>query len=260
MLQNIVTCQLKLNLPKLVQQNACGVACILQVLKFKNVLKQTNEDVFLDFLRFGKYTFPRVELELEGLPQPIPYSILDPSKKTIENTQKEISELFDKQELTSKNIRLNSTVNNEYLPTFLLKTGSDSRGICEYLRSLGITSKLYELSIDKNTTNKNIKHTIYSDLNTFMDTFSLELNQEKMIIASVKMEALTHLKEVSKIIYKDNISELTHLVCIKKEKGSIYIIDPLIEQVSSAIVETNLDQLRVAMTKNRIKSRFIVIN
>jgi len=260
MLQNIVTCQLKLNLPKLIQQNACGVACILQVLKFKNALKQSEEDLFLDFLSFGKYTFPRIELKLEGLSQPIPYSILDPSKNTIENAQKEISELFKGQEETGYNTNLNNTVNNEYLPTFLLKTGSDSRGICEYLRYQVITSKLYEFSSDKNTASKNIKHTIYSDLNAFMDTFTLELNQGKMIIASVKMEALPHLKEVSKLIYKDNTSELTHLVCIKKENSNIYIIDPLIEQISNAIVKTNLDQLQVAMTENRAKSRFIAIN
>ncbi|MBD3366441.1 hypothetical protein GF360_03850 [candidate division WWE3 bacterium] len=257
--------QLDMMLPKVLLLNACGIASMVQVLNYFNKLDKSPEDLFLDFVEFGKYTRPLVNVIFPSLPGiKIPYA---PVLNTMERGEvleevKAWSKLNSQRDNIKGRVSISVDLPTDitYLPTFSIKYGTDSRGMKSFLTSKGLDVSLYEYT-EGGIEGDSLNHTIMRDVKRFVKTLQKFLSEGELIVVSLRKSAVPYLNSLAAEIYGSEAPELedTHLVTLKQIEGKIYVVDPLVRDSREAIRCISPSHLLEGLTGDRFRSRFLVV-
>lgn len=263
MIQEIHQAQHKLNLPEIVQSTACGAASIVQTLNYFEIPYESAEKVFWDFVFTGRYSRKIISLEFEGWEDfKIPFDFLSPGEDDREGLDR-VGEWREKKGVEEKfRAFVEERKSKGYLPTFLLRFGSDSRGIRRFLGKKGLGAVLYEFKTKSVLeTSENRNHRIYLQGKDLVEMALKELDKDRFLICSVEKGKIPYLKKVSEKIYGAESAELseTHLVTVKSILGKIYFIDPMIEDSEDALQEVKKDVFARALAGDRCSGHFISI-
>jgi hypothetical protein len=230
-LKKIAFSQFSFQLPKRIQSTTCGVASLIQTLNFYEILYESPEKVFENFVKLAKYSARYTVLNFPELNFPIPYSI-EP-----EDEGKAVDDLV---------VQLCEPNSNEYLPTYLLKIGSDARGMSQFLRNLNLKARTFEFKD--------------ADSVQFKEDLQNELTLGKWLIASVKLTHIPHLMKRGNREYQERHRFITHLVNLYMLDGDLWMIDPLTREGEEAAMKVDFVEVVKAMTEDRNRGQFISIN
>lgn len=230
-LKQIAFSQFNFRLPKRIQSSTCGVACMVQTLNFFEIPFESAEKVFENFVKLAKYSERYTFLNFPELDFAIPYSI------EVDDVGKEVDD---------KIVQLAEANSNDYLPTYLLKIGSDARGMSQFLRNLNLKARIFEFKD--------------ADPVQFKEDLQNELTLGKWLIASVKLTHIPHLMKRGNREYQERHRFITHLVNLYLNEGELWMIDPLTREGEEAAMKVDFDEVVKAMTEDRVRGQFISLN
>lgn len=249
------TSQFNLSLPIPVQKCCCGIASAIFVLRyFKVNLETSDTDLALDFMDYGQYTQPIIGVQFANYPSRTFPVLLSKSEKqadiemSIEQAKTFLDVYSDKLTTIGYDLEIIYPNHQKYTPAFLMRNGTDVRGLSRWLNMQGLKTKVYEYREKIPQIDLEPNHKIITNKEAFVSMFESELlNGNSLLISSVIQSKFLYTKEVD--IVRDIRFTGTHVVVAKKGRGENFVTyaDPAYKNGNLGVKQIRLEDFLEAM-------------
>ncbi len=243
------TSQFNLGLPKPVEKCCCGVASAIFTLKyFVPEVKDSNNDLAMNFINSGQYTKPLIGVKFKNqsdhiFPVLLAKSEKEPDIQTALEQAKDFLKVYADETTSGEyTLEVTTTTDAKYAPYFLMRSGTDIRGISNWLASYGLQTEIieyreqgYENQLEKN-------HTVYSNRGLFINIFKKHLAENNtLLISSVILKKLDY-KDNADVVRDDKLTG-THLIVATQDCDGNYLLymDPAYKSWNSGIRRVNIE-------------------
>lgn len=262
------TSQFNLGLPKPVERCCCGVASAIFTLKyFIPEIKDSNNNLAMDFINSGQYTRPLIGVKFKDQPDNIFPVLLSKSEnesdiQTAIEQAKDFLKVYAGDVTSDKYIlEVTTTIDTRYAPCFLMRSGTDIRGISNWLTSYYLQTEIieyreqgYENQLEKN-------HTLCTSRRLFADIFKKSLVQDNtLLIPSVVQNKLDYNDNAD--VVRDDKFTGTHLVVATKNGNPNHLryMDPAYRSSDAGIKRRNIeDFLDIMIDTGAKRGHFLTV-
>ncbi len=243
------TSQFNLGLPKPVEKCSCGIASAIFTLKyFVPEIKDSNNNLAMDFINSGQYTRPLIGVKFRDqsdhiFPVLLSKSEKEPDIQTALEQAKAFLKVYAGDAASGEYIlEVTTTMDAKYAPCFLMRSGTDIRGISNWLTSYGLQTEIieyreqgYENQLEKN-------HKIYKDRGLFTNIFKKSLAQDNTLLISSVIQNKLDYKDNADVVRDDKFTG-THLVVAIKNGNPNYLryMDPAYRSGDAGVKRRNIE-------------------
>lgn len=263
------TSQFNLGLPKPVEKCCCGIASAIFTLKyFVSEIKDSNNNLAMDFINSGQYTRPLIGVRFKDqsdhiFPVLLPKSENEPDIRTALEQTKDFLKVYAGDVANGKYaLEVITKIDTRYAPCFLMRSGTDIRGVSNWLTSYGLQTEIIEYREQGYGAQLEKNHTLYRDKGLFTSFFKKSLAQNNTLLISSVIQNKLDYKDNADVARDDKFTG-THLVVATKDSDTNYLryMDPAYKSWDSGIKRANIEAfLDIMVDIDTKRGHFLIVH
>jgi len=243
------TSQFNLGLPKPVEKCCCGIASAIFTLKyFVSEIKDSNNNLAMDFINSGQYTRPLIGVKFKDqsdhiFPVLLSKSENEPDIQAALEQAKDFLKVYAGDATNGEYIlEVATTIDTKYAPCFLMRSGTDIRGISIWLTSYGLQTEIIEYREQGYEAQLKTNHTLYRDKGLFTSIFKKSLAQNNTLLISSVIQNKLDYKDNADVVRDDKFTG-THLVVATQDGDINYLryMDPAYKSGDAGVKRRNIE-------------------